>query len=88
MGEGTHLTDRLVFSFRVLTCICTRETLAPAFAGGLFVETLPPMIRTELGDGANWNEVIRPALQAAVQPRGIEEKPNDDSNRTSSGIQW
>jgi len=46
------------------------------------------MIRTELGDGANWNEVIRPALQAAVQPRGIEEKPNDDSNRTSSGIQW
>jgi len=38
------VTDRLEFSFRVLACICTRN-LAFAFAGALFVETSPVVIR-------------------------------------------
>jgi hypothetical protein len=35
----------LEFSFRVLACICTPETLALAFAEVLFIETSPPVIR-------------------------------------------
>ena len=45
------VTDRLEFSFRMLTRICTPETLALAFAGVLFIETLPLVIRP-IGDRA------------------------------------
>jgi hypothetical protein len=46
-GKGSRgpVTDHLEFSFRMLVCICTPETLALAFAGVFFMETFLLVIR-------------------------------------------